>query len=197
MLDEHVISEIAIEAIEKRHALQKPWELSKFLEVLQQYDPKVIYEIGVSLGGTLWAMASALPGPRTFVSIDLPNGPFGGSGITTEQIGDLVLEANPEALCIVIRGDSKTVQLPRKYYPDVVFIDGDHTASGAYSDFYRYMPLVKKDGIIAFHDIVEHPIETGVMVKPIWDNIKNSDMRTHEIFEQEGGPWGGIGIVYL
>jgi predicted O-methyltransferase YrrM len=193
-------TQIANEAINERHALQKPWELAKFLDLIIAHDPKVIYEIGVSLGGMLWAMAMALQGERTFVSIDLPGGPFGGSGITPDEIGNLVLEANSLCDVIVIRGDSKTVELPKEIPdPDLIFIDGDHTFSGVLGDWNRYMPLVKKGGIVAFHDIVEHPPETIVEVKQLWDLIKKDPGygSTHEIIEHNGQSSAGIGIIYV
>jgi predicted O-methyltransferase YrrM len=38
---------------------------------------------------------------------------------------------------------------------DFLFIDGDHTYQGVKQDFQMYSPLVKKGGIVAFHDIVK------------------------------------------
>lgn len=190
--------EIAEYSINVYRALQKPWELAKFLDVIAYRDPKVIFEIGVSLGGSLWAMAKKLQGPRTFVSIDLPNGPFGGSGITDEEIKQIVSIANREAKCKVLRGDSKEVKIPAGVVPDLVFIDGDHTLSGVMADWIKYFPLVNTKGMIVFHDIVEHPLETGVEVNKLWKELEKSDLyNTHAIIETIGGPWGGIGIVYV
>lgn len=36
---------------------------------------------------------------------------------------------------------------------DVLWIDGDHSFNGAYSDFVSYAPMVKEDGYIFMHDI--------------------------------------------
>jgi predicted O-methyltransferase YrrM len=38
---------------------------------------------------------------------------------------------------------------------DVLFIDGDHTYDGVKADYQMYRPLVRKGGLIAFHDIVD------------------------------------------
>jgi predicted O-methyltransferase YrrM len=40
---------------------------------------------------------------------------------------------------------------------DFLFIDGDHTYKGVKEDFEMYSPLVRKGGVIAFHDITKHP----------------------------------------
>ena len=37
---------------------------------------------------------------------------------------------------------------------DFLFIDGDHTVEGVTKDFLLYRPLVRKGGVIAFHDIL-------------------------------------------
>jgi len=42
---------------------------------------------------------------------------------------------------------------------DFLFIDGDHTYEGVEGDFEMYSPLVRRGGIIAFHDIVPGPPE--------------------------------------
>ncbi|MCS7366302.1 MAG: class I SAM-dependent methyltransferase [archaeon YNP-WB-062] len=55
---------------------------------------------------------------------------------------------------------------------DFLFIDGDHTYEGVKKDFEMYSPLVRGGGIIAFHDIVQHPPETGCEVSGFWNEIK-------------------------
>ncbi len=35
---------------------------------------------------------------------------------------------------------------------DLIFIDGDHTFEGVKHDFEKFLPFVKKDGFILFHD---------------------------------------------
>lgn len=188
--------EIAGEAIKRYHALQKQWELSKFLEVIYHRDPKAIVEIGTSKGGTLWAMAKVLQGPRTFVCADMRNGPFGGSSISDAELTVLILSANPEAKIYICRGDSQAVKLPENLRADLVFIDGDHCFNGVWADWNRYMPLTSPGGMVVFHDIVEHPLETGVEVSMLWKMLKPT-VRTHEIIEANSGSWAGIGIVYV
>jgi predicted O-methyltransferase YrrM len=38
-------------------------------------------------------------------------------------------------------------------YLDFLFIDGDHSYEGVKKDWEMYSPLVRKGGLIAFHDI--------------------------------------------
>jgi len=77
-----------------------------------------------------------------------------------------------------------------------LFIDGDHTYEGVKKDFEMYSPLVKKDEIIAFHDIVPHPPEIGCEVSRFWNEIKHS-YRYYEIVKDWNQGWAGIGILHM
>jgi len=53
-----------------------------------------------------------------------------------------------------------------------------------------YSPLVRKGGIIAFHDIVRHPPETGCEVSMFWNEIKYS-YKYLEIVKDWKQNWAG------
>jgi cephalosporin hydroxylase len=77
---------------------------------------------------------------------------------------------------------------------DLLFIDGDHTYEGVKADFEAYAPLVRSGGVIAFHDIAEHPKESGCEVARFWQEIKS--LYAHEeIIENQQQGWAGIGIL--
>jgi len=79
---------------------------------------------------------------------------------------------------------------------DFLFIDGDHTYEGVKRDFKMYSSLVKKGGIIAFHDIVEHDPNSKCKVNRFWNEVKN-DYESLEIVEDKKQKWAGIGVIYL
>jgi hypothetical protein len=75
----------------------------------------------------------------------------------------------------------------------VVFIDGDHTYSGARDDWEFAQTLAPR--LIAFHDIadaVKHRRE-GCEVDRLWAEIKQTHQTSEKIV---GCGWGGIGIVF-
>jgi len=78
---------------------------------------------------------------------------------------------------------------------DFLFIDGDHSYEGVKKDFEMYSPLVKKGGIIAFHDIVPHPPETRCEVNKFYNEIKY-DYRHIEIVRDWAQKWAGIGVLF-
>jgi cephalosporin hydroxylase len=195
---------IAEEAIDVYDAMQKRTELAAFLAFVHGLRPHVVYEIGTATGGTLWAI-SRVAGANLYVSIDLPGGPFsGGATIEPEALRRLIsdtLAREPEV--IVLRGDSRTVEIPEgpHMHPDLLLIDGDHSVAGVTADWNRWGPLVLPGGIVAFHDIVPHPTVTGVEVSQLWHEIRRDEPATVELVDPTdlgpaGNQWGGIGIVF-
>ena len=78
---------------------------------------------------------------------------------------------------------------------DFLFIDGDHSYNGVKKDFEMYSPLVSKDGIIGFHDIVEGLEENVGGVPAFWQEIKNN-YKYKEIVESWNQGGYGIGLIF-
>ncbi len=57
-----------------------------------------------------------------------------------------------------------------------------------------YSPLVKKGGIIAFHDILPQPHELEIEVNKFWNEIKNY-FPYLEFYKDKNQNWGGIGVL--
>ncbi len=58
-----------------------------------------------------------------------------------------------------------------------------------------YSPLVRKGGLIAFHDILKNPIETRCEVYLFWNEIKKS-YNYQEIVNDPHQNWAGIGLIH-
>lgn len=58
---------------------------------------------------------------------------------------------------------------------DVLFIDGDHSISGVLTDWLLYSPLVKKGGIVAFHDIQLVNNEVGDFIRHLERGFFNEE----------------------
>jgi predicted O-methyltransferase YrrM len=79
---------------------------------------------------------------------------------------------------------------------DFLFIDGDHTYAGVKQDFEMYSPLVRKGGLVAFHDIVLHPPKLDCHVDEFWNELKRT-RPAEEFIENPRQGWGGIGLIEL
>jgi predicted O-methyltransferase YrrM len=179
--------------------LQVPSELHRFAEIVGSICPKRVLEIGTFQGGTLCMLARLSAPPATIISIDLPGGKFGGG---QSRIRSLLYHAFGKLFqsMHVIRGDSHSEEVSARVKHitqslDVLFIDGDHTYEGVKHDFLSYSPLIRRGGIVAFHDIAEHPEKAGGDVPRFWNALKASH-RHEEIIKNPEQGWG-IGVLYF
>jgi len=180
--------------------LQVPSELKRFAEIVASICPKKVLEIGTFQGGTLCILAR-LSAPRAvIITVDLPGGKFGGGHSKLRSLLYHMFGKSFQSLHL-IRGDSHSEEVAARVRDitqslDVLFIDGDHTYEGVKRDFRSYSPLVRTGGIVAFHDIAEHPKETDCDVSRFWNEVKMS-YRHEEIIENPEQGWAGIGVLYV
>lgn len=178
-------------------------ELLRFADIIATQRPSLALEIGTNHGGTLCLISRLSHTSATIISVDMPGGPFGG-GYKWFRVPIYKSFAGLGQKLHLIRGNSHDPAIQQKVGArvgngrklDLLFIDGDHSYEGVKADFESYRSLVRPGGIIAFHDIVEHPNETGCEVARLWREIK-PQYRHEEIIENQHQGWAGIGILYL
>ena len=184
--------------------LQVKQEILELLNILKEMSPKRVLEIGTAKGGTLFLLSRvAAPDPK-IISVDIPEGPFGG-GYPEWRMPLYKSFARDCQKIHLIRADSHsydTVQRVEKILAgskiDFILIDGDHTYEGVKEDFETYSQFVKKNGIVAFHDIVENPFDEVWQDHRFWKEIKQ-DFRHREIISERNifDRISGIGVLYL
>jgi cephalosporin hydroxylase len=149
--------------------ITRPWqimeEIKNLLLILDKVKPKVILEIGTARGGTLFLFSNIAHEEATLISVDL-------SQTIEKRILFRYIKKEKQKIYL-IQGDSHSIETLRKIEGilkgrkvDFLFIDGDHSYEGVKKDFEMYSPLVRKGGIIAFHDIIpdyytRYGIKTG------------------------------------
>lgn len=178
-------------------------ELLRFAEIVAKLRPSLALEIGTARGGTLCIISRLSQTSATIISVDMPGGLFGG-GYKWFRIPLYKSFTVLNQKIRLIRGDSHDPAIQNKVQEyvgkdrklDLLFIDGDHSYEGVKADFESYRSLVRSGGVIAFHDIAEHPKEIGCEVAPFWQEIKRQ-YRHEEIIENPRQGWAGIGILYV
>ena len=182
--------------------LQHKYEIERLLRVVDEIKPSIIIEIGTSRGGTLFLFTIVAESDANIISIDMPGGPFGG-GYPKWKIPLYESLARENQKIHLIRNDShnpvvldgiKGVLGDNEV--DFLFLDGDHSYEGVKRDFEMYSPLVRRGGIVALHDIVEHPVETRCDVSKFWREVKSNYEHT-EIVKDWQQRWAGIGVLFL
>ena len=80
-----------------------------------------------------------------------------------------------------------------------MFIDADHSYKAAKQDFEMYSPLVKKGGIVGFHDLKPaHIINAEFGVHILFEELKKKYEKYKEIIEDPKNQQGfGIGLVWI
>jgi cephalosporin hydroxylase len=177
-------------------------EIIQLLVLVAELRPKVLLEIGTSMGGTLYIFSKVAPTNATIISVDLLGEPFGRDYPKWKTRFYKSFTCSRQRIHL-IRSDShepNTIEKVEKILVgrklDFLFIDGDHTYEGVKKDFEMYSPLVRNGGIIAFHDIVEHPPETGCEVSRFWNEIKQC-YKHLDIIKNRNQNWAGIGVIFL
>lgn len=178
--------------------LQHEGELQEFLEIYKEIQPKNIAEIGSFYGGTLWFFLKNNPNVEKLIVIDMPIPPSDGRYNEMVAAKAQWLQWIPEFTQFQnYVGNSHDKNLIATVHDnniyndiDMLHIDGDHTYEGVKADFENFKSLVKKGGMIVFHDISGIPD-----VANFWNEVKAMYPETFREIIHEGG-WG-IGMVIV
>jgi predicted O-methyltransferase YrrM len=182
------------------YAWQKEAEILALLERLKPLQPRRVLEIGTAAGGTLLLLSRIAAPDALLVSIDMPEGGFGG-GYNLLRSGLYRSFARSGQRIVLIRGDSHRQAVRQRLAAaldgeplDFLFIDGDHSAAGSLQDFEDYAPFVRPGGLIAFHDI--RPDERGWSgeVHRIWPGLA-ARFDGEELVDESGPSGYGIGLL--
>lgn len=182
--------------------LIQPWqfreEILGLVTEIHNINPAVVMEIGTANGGTLFLATRVAKPDATIISLDLPDGKFGG-GYPEWKIPYYSGFALPNQKLHLLRDDShapSSLENVRKILNgreiDYLFIDGDHTYEGVKQDFDMYSPFVRKGGLIAFHDIVIHPSSTDVAT--LWHELKLKYKHREYVNDWKQGKFG-VGVL--
>jgi len=170
-------------------ALQHPVELRMFLEHVRALAPRTILEIGSSCGGSLFAIAQVAAPDATLVSIDLPE----------RMDTPAIIAAIPELFASLVQPtqtlhairDRSTLHAVRSELVaklggrplDLLVVDGDHSYGGVSSDLAMYAPLVRRGGLIALHDAVVVPDNSGRGYEAglVWQELQERQPHSTEL----------------
>lgn len=186
---------------DKIRLAQEHSEIKDLCERVKSHKPRIIAEIGTWNGGTFYVWTRTNPQAEKIISIDLPDGDYGG-GYDEKRIKFFTEFASDRknTLLSFIRGDSKsmsTIEMLKSVIGnskiDFLYIDGDHTYEGIKKDFEIYSEFMSPDGIVGFHDINTYKIGYGV--NQYWNEIKQNFK--HEEFIKPGTRVMGNGLLYL
>ena len=177
-------------------------EIGPLLEILYKLKPENILEIGTANGGTLFLLCQVSSPHATILSVDLPDGPYGGDLYPRWKESFYNTFAKEKQKLSLIRKDShdpKTLDTVKELFDgnkiDFLLIDGDHSYEGVKKDFEIYSRFVKEGGIIAFHDITPGSKKSVGGVPEFWEQIKSKYLSI-EIVDNPEREGYGIGLIF-
>jgi predicted O-methyltransferase YrrM len=193
---------LQLRAARRLGLVQQRSEATALLAVLRSANPSCVLEIGTAYGGSLLLWARAATRNALIVSVDLPPWELDDQAeIDARQRIHNVGSAQQDVH--LIRGDSHDARVLAQVRrlldgrpADFLFIDGDHTYSGVARDFRDYSPLVRRGGIVAFHDIQPHSRGWGGGVPRFWREIREAH-RHAELIASPDQDGFGIGLIWI
>lgn len=178
---------------------QQPEELLDFIVYADKRQPKTYVELGVWTGSTHYVITTSIASIDTSVAVDR----FVRNRLRLAYLARQGLNFS------AVDGDSSAADTVNQVRTalggkqiDLLFIDGDHSFSGALADFRAYRSLVAPGGLIAFHDIVPDAIlrglprtdEIGGEVPILWE-ILSSQFKSVEFVHDWRQCGRGVGVL--
>jgi len=171
-------------------------EILWLLELVEELRPATVVEIGTDEGGTLFLWTRVAAEDATLVAVDArPLGRLGrwstyafvrrGLARARQRV-ELVMPADSQSPSTVAR----VRRLLRDRPVDFLFIDGDHSYDGVKRDYELWSPLVRRGGLIAFHDVKP---DAPHGVPRFWSELRRSVTAEERIAGDS--PSFGIGVV--
>jgi predicted O-methyltransferase YrrM len=172
-------------------------ELVDFLSLLRAEQPRCVLEIGTGQGGTLYLLSWAAAGDARILSLDLREQSrarrflYRSFARRRQRLDAWTADSHST------RTRAEAQRFFRGAGLDVLFIDGDHSYEGVRQDYDLYSPLVRRGGLIAFHDIVDGPESAVGEVPRFWREVRPSLGDPIELVESwsQGGYGIGLGRV--
>ncbi len=174
-------------------------EIQAALSYIDRAEPRRVCEIGTEDGGTTFLFSSMLSSVELIIGIDL----------YVQNRPRLNRLHRPGKRLVLLNGSSYSSPVVRRVEKvlkgaelDLLFIDGDHHYEGVKQDFLKYKHLVREDGLILFHDIIQdHAARYGKItpafsggVPVIWEELKKI-YPSREFVQHPGQDGMGIGII--
>lgn len=197
------VSEIVTFALTERAIAvqQVPSEILGLANLIAEFKPKTVVEIGTSRGGSLFILCRLAAEDASIISVDMPGAGFGEAYTPAHSKMFELFPLKGQSLTLV-KADSHNPETRERVKSllngkqvDFLFIDGDHSYEGVKADFAMYFPLLSDGGMIAFHDIAVHSRFNGCEVDRFWNEIKRTFPHREIIADREQG-WAGIGILW-
>lgn len=180
--------------IEYSQASIEKEDLEVLLPAIDRIKPKIILEIGAWHGYSMEVWYNAFK-PKKLITIENEITALAYLNSRAQKHELDYMNPPPTLIASDSHSDRTLAMVVRELGEDLVdflFIDGDHSYDGVRKDYNFYSPLVRRGGVIVFHDALIH-VDGTEEVDVFWKEIKN----THPMQEIKESPNStGIGVLW-
>lgn len=114
--------------------------------------PTAILEIGIEKGGTLKVWEQLLKQDKNSILIGIDVNPSVNWDIKESNVKIEIIKGNSHDENVLNDVKNILIKMGDREF-DFIYIDGEHTSSAAKMDFEWFSKLVRKNGLVGFHDI--------------------------------------------
>ncbi|WP_078412211.1 class I SAM-dependent methyltransferase [Priestia abyssalis] len=153
------------------YGMMGPNDLEPILAFSRTFYPKVVVEIGISHGGTAKCILENSPWIERYIGIDVvPNYKTSLSIQQAEvpEIAGAAVKNDPRVELIIKPNGSRDLNATELPIADLILIDGDHSSEGVLNDTHLARKIIRKGGIICWHDYGNSAVPG---VKEVIDNL--------------------------
>lgn len=182
------------------HTAQRTWELKELVRVYRELHPAFVLEIGTDMGGTLWHWLNYAEPGTVVVNVDIHEGVDPRYHTELEVLWQSWCPSGVELKTLIgdVHSDEIREEIQRLLlYVDFLFIDADHTYEGSWKHWNRYRPMVRRGGIVAYHDLITPSFSPHIQVGKFWSELRLEGWTMRELYADPSEDWGGIGIVTI
>lgn len=132
-----------------------PGEMEALIALVRSVNPKGVLEFGVNTGRTARMILENVAGIERYQGVDVPKGYVPAMKVQRNEVPDqpgYFAEDDPRFELILRPRGSHDLCADELAPCDAVFIDGDHSRAGVEQDFALANAVIRKGGIIVFHD---------------------------------------------
>ncbi len=166
-------------------------EIHQLVNLVEWFSPHVVLELGVCQGGTLGFWEHLLPVDGLLVGADRLNVVQWDWRSSPKNVDYVQCDLDDPLSYVGI------AEALGNEFVDFLYIDADHYYDGVKGHFELYAPLVRKGGIIAFHDIRDNK-GSGYGVGKFFNELKERYGWLEILVpgEDRGPGADGIGVIF-
>lgn len=136
-----------------------PDDVKALIALSRTFYPKTVIEIGIQRGGTAKCILDNSPWIEKYIGIDVI--PSFTTTLSIQrgevpQIAGEYVKDDPRVELIVKHNGSRDLEPSDLPEADFIFIDGDHSKKGVFLDTLLARKVIRKGGIICWHDYGNH-----------------------------------------